>query len=61
MFKLIISMVILLPSVDSFKKGLDALAACRVHGGLPVGFLLLRYSVLFTVESISLFYLLSIS
>ena len=26
--------------------------------GLPVGFLLLRYSVLFTVESLSLLYLL---
>ena len=29
--------------------------------GLPVGFLLLRYSVLFTVESLSLLYLLVIS
>ena len=28
---------------------------------LPVGFLLLRYSVLFTVESLSLLYLLVIS
>ena len=31
------------------------------HRGLPVGFLLLRYSVLFTVESLSLLYLLVIS
>ena len=30
----------------------------RAHWGLPVGFLLLRYSVLFTVESLSLLYLL---
>ena len=29
--------------------------------GLPVGFLVLRYSVLFTVESLSLLYLLFIS
>ena len=34
--------------------GPDALAVCRAHRGLPVGFLLLRYSVLFTVESLSL-------
>ena len=32
----------------------DALAFCRAHQGLPVGLLLLRYSVLFTVESLSL-------
>ena len=38
--------------------GPDALAVCRAHGGLPVGFLLLRYSVLFTVESLSLLDLL---
>ena len=31
------------------------------HRGLPVGFLLLRYSVLFTVESLSLLYLRFIS
>ena len=31
------------------------------HWGVPVGFLLLRYSVLFTVESLSLLYLLVIS
>ena len=28
---------------------------CQAHQGLPVGFLLLRYSVLFTVESFSSF------
>ena len=38
----------------------DALAVCRAHRGLPVGFLLLRYSVLFTVESLPLLYLLVI-
>ena len=31
---------------------------CQAHRGLPVGYLLLRYSVLFTVESLSLLYLL---
>ena len=41
--------------------GPDALAVCRANGGIPVGFLLLRYSVLFTVESLSLLYLLVIS
>ena len=34
---------------------------CQAHRNLPVGFLLLRYSVLFTVESLSLLYLLFIS
>ena len=34
---------------------------CQAHWGLPVGFLLLQYSVLFTVESLSLLYLLFIS
>ena len=33
---------------------------CPAHRGLPVRFLLLRYSVLFTVESLSLLYLLVI-
>ena len=33
---------------------------CQAHWGLPVGFLLLRYSVLFTVESLYLLYLLFI-
>ena len=39
----------------------DALAVCRAQRGLPVGFLLHRYSVLFTVESLSLLYLLFLS
>ena len=43
------------------KLGPDALAVCQAHQGLPAGFLLLRYSVLFTVESLSLLYLLVIS
>ena len=34
---------------------------CRARRGLDVGFLLLRCSVLFTVESLSLLYLLVIS
>ena len=41
----------------SFPYGL---AVCRAQGGLPVGFLL-RYSVIFTAESLSLLYLLVIS
>ena len=40
--------------------GPDALAVCRAHRGLPVGFLLIRYSVLYTVASLS-FYTLVIS
>ena len=47
-------------SIDEM-VGPDALAVCLALRGLPVGFLLLRYSVLFTVESISLLYLLVIS
>ena len=39
----------------------DASAVGRAHRGLTVGFLLLRYSVLFTVESLSLLYFLFIS
>ena len=39
-------------------EGPDALAVCQAHRGLPVGFLLLWYSVLFTIESLSLLYLL---
>ena len=31
---------------------------CQAHWGLPVGFLLLQYSVLFTVESLSSLYLI---
>ena len=42
------------------RYGPDALAVCRVHQGLPVWFLLLRCSVLFTVDSLSLLYLLFI-
>ena len=42
-------------------KGPDALAVCRAHRGLPVGFLLLRYSVLLLLSPylcfISLLYL----
>ena len=43
--------------------GPDALAVCRARRDLPVGFLLLRYmySVSFTVEPLSLLYLLVIS
>ena len=33
------------------------LAVCQANRGLPVGFLLLQYSVLFTVESLSSLYL----
>ena len=47
-------------SIDEM-VGPDTLAVCRTHGGLPVGFLLLRYSLLFTVESLSLLYHLVIS
>ena len=41
-------------------KGPDILAVCQALQGFPVGFLLLRYSVLFTVESFSLLHLLVI-
>ena len=41
--------------------GPGALAVCPAHRGLPVGFLLLRCSVLFTVESLSLLCLLVVS
>ena len=41
--------------------GPGALAVCCAHRGLPVGFLFLWYSVLFTVESLSLLHLLVIS
>ena len=47
-------------SIDEM-VGPDALAVCRAHRGLPVGFLLPRYSVLFTAESLSLLHLLVIS
>ena len=39
----------------------DMLASRCFTRGLPVGFLLLRYLVLYTVESLSLLYLLFIS
>ena len=39
----------------------DTLAVCWAHRGVPVGFLLLPYSVLFTFESLSLLHLLIIS
>ena len=41
--------------------GHDVLAVRQAHWGLPVGFLLLLYSVLSTVGSLSLLYLLFIS
>ena len=47
-------------SIDEM-VGAWSLALCRAHQGLPVGLLLLRYSVLFTVESLSLLYRLVIS
>ena len=37
--------------------GPDALAVCRAHRGFPVGFLLLRYSVLL-IFALSPFYIL---
>ena len=42
-------------------RGPDVLAVCWAHRGLPVGFLLLWYSVAFAVESLSLLYLLVVS
>ena len=42
-------------------KGPDTFTVCRAHWGIPVGFILLGYSVLFAVESLSLLYLLIIS
>ena len=47
-------------SIDE-KVGAWCFGCCQAHRGLPVGFLLLRYSVLFTVEPLSLLYLLFIS
>ena len=41
--------------------GPDALAVCQAPRGLPFGFLLLWYSVLLSVESLSLLDLLVIS
>ena len=44
-------------SIDEI-VGAWCFVCCQHHQGLPVWFLLLRYSVLFTVESLSLLYLL---
>ena len=44
-----------------YKVNMEAFGCCQAHQGLPVGFPLLQYSVLFTVESFSLLYLLFIS
>ena len=47
-------------SIDEMVGAL-CFGCCQAHLGLPVGFILLQYSVLFTVESLSLLYLPSIS
>ena len=47
-------------SIDEMVEA-GCFGCCQVHRGLPVGFLLLWYSVSFTVESFSLLYLLVIS
>ena len=47
-------------SIDEM-VGTWCFGSCQAHRCLPVGFLLLRYSVLSTVESLSLLYLLFIS
>ena len=39
-------------------SGPDAMAVCQAHRGLPVGFCLLMYSLLFTDETLSLLYLI---
>ena len=41
--------------------GPGALAVCQAGRGLPVGFLFLRFSVLFAVESLSLLHLIVMS
>ena len=46
--------VILSTFIISYHLSLRPLAVCRAHRGLPVGFLLLCYSALFTIESLSL-------
>ena len=46
-------------SIDEM-VGAWCFGCCQAHRGLPVGFLLIQYSVLFTVESLSLLYLLYI-
>ena len=47
-------------SIDEM-VGARCFGCCQAHWGLPVGFLLLQYSVLCTVESLSSLYLLFIS
>ena len=47
-------------SIDEM-VGASCFGYCQAHRGLPVGFLLLWYSVLCTVESLSLLYLLFVS
>ena len=47
-------------SIDEL-VGAWCFGCCQAHQGLPDGFLLLQYSVLFAVESLSLLYLLFIS
>ena len=47
-------------SIDEM-VGAWCVGCCQAHRGLPVGFLLLRYSALCTVESLYLLYLLFIS
>ena len=47
-------------SIDEM-VGAWCFGCCQAQQGLPDGFLLLRFSVLFTVESLSLLYLLFIS
>ena len=49
------------PKIFNKQFNQSTLAVCQAHLGLPVGFLLLWYSVLFTVESLSLLYLFVIS
>ena len=47
---------------DGFSRALFYLISIKAtKQGLPVGFLLLQYSVLFTVDFLSLLYLLFIS
>ena len=47
-------------SIDEM-VGAWCFCCCQAYQGLSVGFLLLQYSILFTVESLSLLYLLFIS
>ena len=45
----------------SLKNSFCGLGCCQAYWGLPGGFFLIWYSVLFTIESLSLLYLLFIS